>query len=468
MKYRGVLLAVASLPSPFGIGDMGTNAYKFIDWLKARDYNLWQILPLNPLGFGNSPYQAYSSFAGDEIYLSLELLVSENLLSNADIKQFNAESSYIDYAQVRCAKNHMLQLAYLNFRHHHDFQLQLTELVKNNPWLSDYAVFMALKKANQLKPWNLWPLAHKNWIKDRQLDLSDYADMINYELFVQFIFFKQWFKLKEYANQQGIAIMGDIPIYLGHDSVEVWQNQELFLLDADGNPAVVAGVPPDYFSATGQRWGNPIYNWEQLAATKFRFWINRLRETMKMFDIIRLDHFRAFDSYWQIPASCPTAVEGSWELAPGYALFDTIFKELPSIKLIVEDLGDLRPEVLALRDYFQLSGMQVFQLKFNPCGNNSEFEQSHNTVLYTGTHDNNTLRGWYKSLSRWQRKLLKQRFKAKDSNIVFKILKYMANCKANYIIIPFQDILDLDEKARINFPGKIGSPNWEWKLSKLG
>lgn len=467
MKYRGILLAVASLPSPFGIGDMGTNAYKFIDWLKAHDYNLWQILPLNPLGFCNSPYQPYSSFAGDEIYLSTELLVAENLLSQADISHFIEESSYIDYDEVRRAKSPILHLAYRNFKQNQDLQCQLSEFIQANAWLNDYAVFMAFKKANQLKPWNLWPLAHKNWIKDRQLDLSAYADAINYELFVQFIFFRQWFKLKEYANQQGIAIMGDIPIYLGHDSVEVWQNQELFLLDADGNPSVVAGVPPDYFSATGQRWGNPIYNWEQLAVTKFSFWINRLRETMRMFDIIRLDHFRAFDSYWQIPISCPTAVEGSWELAPGYALFEMIFQELPSIKLVVEDLGDLRPQVLELRDYYQLAGMQIFQLEFNPRSDNAEFEQTHNTVLYTGTHDNNTLRGWYKSLSRWQRKLLKTRFKAKDSNIVRKILKYMANCNANYIIIPFQDILDLDETARINFPGKVGSPNWEWKLIKL-
>jgi len=467
MQKKGILLGIASLPSRFGIGDFGPNAYEFASWLAKEKYNLWQVLPLNPLGFGNSPYQPYSSFAGDEIYISLELLVTDELLSNSDLQEFMPETDKIDYAGARKHKGQFLSKAYRNFVQTNVWTEEYRVFISDNPWAYNYAVFLTLKKANNYQPWNLWPQPHKDWIKNKKADLTEYQSGISYELFIQFIFYRQWRQLKSYVNSHGIAIMGDIPIYLGYDSLDVWQNQELFLLDENQNPTFIAGVPPDYFSATGQRWGNPLYNWGKLEETGFKFWVERLRGNMQMFDIIRIDHFRAFDTYWKIPVSCPTAVEGEWVEAPGYKLFDTIYQELPNINIVVEDLGDLRPEVLKLRDHYNLPGMQVFQFVFNPKGDNSRFEALQNSVVYSGTHDNSTLLSWYQSLKKWQRKLVKRYFTANEKNIIRKILQYINSCKANYIIFALQDLLELDDCARINYPGKIGSPNWEWKLSNL-
>jgi 4-alpha-glucanotransferase len=318
-----------------------------------------------------------------------------------------------------------------------------------------------------MRQWSDWSVAEQNWIKDKQFDLSMFADKINYELFIQHVFQKQWLELKTYANNKNIQIMGDIPIYLGFDSLDVWQNQEMFLLDENNQPSFVAGVPPDYFSATGQRWGNPIYAWDKLEATEFEFWINRLRINSQMYDIIRIDHFRAFDTYWQIPAECQTAVIGEWIEAPGYKLFETIYKKLPDIKIVVEDLGDLRPQVLELRDKFKLAGMQVFQFVYQTNGNNHALENTQNTIVYTGTHDNETLMGWYYRQNKWQRKQLKKVFRANDLTIKNKIIKAVLSYQADYVIFPVQDLIGLGNSARINFPGKIGSPNWEWKLSDL-
>lgn len=465
MKRIGILLGVASLPSKFGIGDFGPNAYKFANWLIKEKYNLWQVLPLNPLGFGNSPYQPYSSFAGDELYISPEQLVKDGLLAESDLTDYQPYSSTIDYIGVREHKAQFLAKAYVNFTASAILKAEYDKFIENHNWAYNYAVFLTFKKLNDFKPWNLWQQEHKDWIKNPTTNLSQYQSEIDYELFIQFIFYQQWQALKAYANSLGIEIMGDIPIYLGFDSLDVWQNQDLFLLDENQNPTYIAGVPPDYFSKTGQRWGNPIYNWEKLEKTNFKFWVERLRGNMQMFDIIRIDHFRAFDTYWKIPASCPTAIEGEWVEAPGYALFDTIYRELPDINIVVEDLGDLRPEVLKLRDHYKLPGMQVFQFVFNLLVDNSRFETLQNCVVYSGTHDNSTLLGWYRSLKKWQRKQVKRYFRATERNLIRKILRYIGKCQAKYIVFAMQDILELDDSARINYPGKIGSPNWEWKLS---
>ncbi len=295
---------------------------------------------------------------------------------------------------------------------------------------------------------------------------------INYEKFVQFIFYWQWQELKSYANKHYIEIMGDIPIYLGLDSADVWANQDLFLLDEKCNPTYVAGVPPDFFSATGQRWGNPLYNWGTLEETGFKFWIDRLQGNAKLFDILRIDHFRAFDTYWTIPAHCKTAIDGKWVEAPGYALFDTIYKKFPDIKIIAEDLGDLRPEVYKLRDKYNLPGMKVFQFHFNLYKKNTEFENTRNMVIYTGTHDNTTLLAWYKTLSSKNKQQIKNYFNitAKGPNSISRDLKraiisYTLKCNAKYVIFPIQDILGLGARARLNTPGTIGSPNWEWRLT---
>ena len=462
MRKAGVLLPIASLPSAHGVGDFGLNAYKFIDILHEMDMKIWQVLPINSLGFGNSPYQSYSSFAGEELYISIEELINDGFLDSFEV--FNPISSSIDYPAVRANKQQYFIQAFNNFKAKKLLEQEYSQFVNSTTWLYNYAVFITLKKNNQLKTWTDWPEQQKNWIKDHKFDLTPFVAQIEYELFLQFIFFRQWFKLKSYANQRNIQIMGDIPIYTGFDSLDVWENQDVFLLDSKQQPTFVAGVPPDYFSATGQRWGNPLYDWEFLKETNFEFWIRRLRENSKFFDIVRIDHFRAFDTYWKIPINCPTAVEGEWVEAPGYALFDAIYAKLPEINIVAEDLGDLREEVLKLRDHYNLKGMKIFQFKFDITQKAREVEETLNTILYTGTHDNNTLMGWYEALTSEEQQQINVYFSANNDTLKHQIISYIMKCEAEYVIIPVQDIIGINDSARINTPSTVGSPNWEWKL----
>lgn len=464
-KKAGALLAISSLPSDYGIGDFGENAYNFIDIIDQMGIKIWQVLPLNPLGFGNSPYQAYSSFAGDSIYISIDKLIEDELITKRDADSFNKLATYVDYDGIRQHKNAILEKAYANFKSNPRLHSSFTKFLQESSWVYNYAVFITFKKLNGNKTWNHWSSPQKNWIKDKQFDLTLYHDSINFELFIQFIFYKQWMKLKTYANNKGIEIMGDIPIYTGYDSVDVWENQDIYLLDEHKNPSFVAGVPPDFFSETGQLWGNPLYDWNALRKTGFKFWIERLRGNAKMFDIIRIDHFRAFDTYWKIPGNAKTAIDGEWVEAPGYELFDTVYKELPDINIVAEDLGDLRPQVLKLRDHYNLKGMKVFQFHFKP--NDPEFENTTNCIIYTGTHDNNTLMGWYDSLNSTEQKQILSFFETVPENLNQEIIKYVLNTKAKYVIFPIQDIIGLDATSRMNTPGQIGSPNWEWKLTNF-
>lgn len=461
MREAGILAPLSSLPSDYGIGDMGKYSYKFIDLLKQSGVKIWQILPLNPLGYGNSPYQPYSSFAGDEIYISLENLFEQNYLNEKPLP-FNADTTKVDYNLVRKYKEKYLKQAFSNFKPDEDYKKFVSQ-----KWVYLYAVFLTFKKKNNLVCWNKWKKEHKEWIKDRKYDLSEYQKDIDYEMFIQYIFYKQWIKLKEYANQNGISIMGDIPIYVGIDSLDVWSNQDSFLLDENGEPTFIAGVPPDYFSQTGQRWGNPIYNWDYMKKNNFSFWIDRLSYNSKLFDIIRIDHFRAFDTYWKIPAECETAIDGEWIEAPGYDLFDTILKQLPDIKIVAEDLGELRDEVYVLRDYYKFKGMKIVQFVFDPLENNNNFEDKENMIIYTGTHDNQTIKGWYDSQSRHLQKEIDLELFAqgyREDNIAHRFVEYTLDSIAQTAIIPIQDILNYGDEARINTPGTLGSPNWEWKL----
>ncbi|MBK2267874.1 4-alpha-glucanotransferase [Francisella philomiragia] len=467
MKKSGLLLAISSLPSQFGIGDLGENAYEFINILKQKNINIWQVLPLTPLGYGNSPYQASSSFAGDEIYISLEKLVDYGLLEKSSLKNLNANFDKVEYELVRDFKDEYLEKAFSNFQSSKaKFEQEYNNFIAQNTWVKNYAIFKAFRKANNNQAWNFWPAEYKNWIKDKAIELDQFQNEIDYQIFLQFIFYKQWFELREYANKNNIEIMGDLPIYLGFDSADVWEHQDIFLLDENQNPSFVAGVPPDFFSETGQLWGNPLYDWDKLKETNFDFWIERLKGNFKLFDIVRIDHFRAFDTYWKIPAGEKTAINGEWVEAPGYKFFDTIYKNLPDANIIAEDLGDLREEVFELRDHYNLKGMKVFPFHFDL--KTGKFIESVSIIAYSGTHDNNTLKGWYfDELNRYQRKLLKRYFKANDRNIFRKIIKYLLNCEAEYVILPVQDVLELDSNARLNTPGTVGSPNWEWKLSSF-
>ncbi|MDD5935590.1 MAG: 4-alpha-glucanotransferase [Clostridiales bacterium] len=467
MKSAGILMPVASLPSQHGIGDFGEESYHFIDIMHQAGWNIWQILPLNPLGFGNSPYQPYSSMAGDEIYISLNKLKEEGLLDQ--VPAFLKNTTLVNYQKVREFKQKYLKKAYEKFCIL-DKTKEYEEFVKQE-WVYQYAVFLSLKKQNNLICWNEWTKEQQLWIKDHKYDISHLSEQIGFEMFVQFEFYRQWIQLKNYANRKGIQIMGDIPIYVGIDSLDVWANQECFLLGADSKPTFVAGVPPDYFSATGQRWGNPIYNWEYLKEHQFTFWIQRLQYNAKLFDIIRIDHFRAFDTYWKIPASCETAVEGEWCEAPGYDLFEEVFRLMPDINIVVEDLGDLRPEVYELRDHFGFKGMRIVQFNFIPDEEeNSNYDHVENLILYTGSHDNQTIRGWYESQPKKIRQSVREKLKeygclTKPAARGLVQFTFMQNCYM--AIIPLQDILELGDEARINRPGTLGSPNWEWRLTSL-
>jgi len=465
MRQAGILLAVSSLPSRHGVGDFGPQAYAFVRSLKRTGAKLWQVLPLNPLGYGNSPYQPYSSKAMDELYISLDLLVKQGLIKKAP--RFRSGSTSVSYDEVRFHKEKLLREAFANFLPKRTYK----KFIKENAWVYNYAVFLTLKKKNEMKLWLEWPQAHRDWIKDHQADLSMYSNDISYEIFIQFVLSRQWSALKKYANERGIAIVGDIPIYVGIDSDDVWTHQDQFLLDKNGYPTHIAGVPPDYFSKTGQRWGNPLYDWNVMVKDKFAFWRDRLGYNANLFDYIRIDHFRAFDTYWKIPVSCPTAVEGAWIEAPGYAFFDTMFKAFPHMKILAEDLGDLRPQVLELRDHYRLPGMKIAQFSFD-FAKKQVFAPYHETnmAVYPGTHDNQTVSGWYLALSKDRRKLVRDCLAMNGCHhrrISDRFIALTFMSKPDYAVIPMQDVLGLSDKARMNTPGTIGEPNWTWKLRTL-
>lgn len=457
MRKAGILLPIASLPSKFGIGDFGPTSYEFVDYVKECGFKIWQILPLNPLGYGNSPYQPYSSKAMDELYVSLEMLKEEGLIKK--IKTKNPRANKVDYEAVRAFKLPYLKEAFSNFVKNDAY----AEFIKQE-WVYEYAVFLAFKKANGMKCWNEWSKTEIEWIQTKY-ELSDaLKEEVEFGMFVQYILFTQWSKLRKYANEKGIEMMGDIPFYVGIDSLDVWSGQDQFLLDGEYRPSYVAGVPPDYFSKTGQRWGNPIYDWEKMEKEGFAFWLDRLAYSAKMFDIIRIDHFRAFDTYWKIPASCPTAVEGEWIEAPGYALFDTIYKTYPDINIVAEDLGELRPEVLVLRDHYKLAGMRIIQFSFDPY---NKMEDKENLLVYTGTHDNESLCDWYKKQSADYKKQTRKFMKKSKygyKNMLDNFLYYALDRKANLAILPMLDILHKNDSCRLNTPGTVGNPNWQWKL----
>lgn len=457
MRKAGILMPIASLPSPSGIGDFGPTCNEFIKLIKKAGFKVWQILPLNPLGYGNSPYQPYSSKAMDELYISLDELVKDGLLKNT--KKFRSKSTKINYDEVRKFKQKALKEAFQNFTETEDFK----EFCKQE-WVKNYAVFLTLKKKNDMKCWTEWPSSDKKWIKDHKLDLSAFQENIRFEMFNQYILLKQWKKLRKQANDQGIEIIGDIPIYVGIDSDDVWSYQEGFLLDKDGRPTYIAGVPPDFFSEDGQRWGNPLYDWKRLEKEGFKFWLDRLAYSAELFDVIRIDHFRAFDTYWKIKASELTAKKGKWIEAPGYELFNTIYKVYPDIKIVAEDLGDLRPQVLELRDHFDLTGMRIVQHSFDDAGMKTDRK---NLIAYTGTHDNETIRSWYSRLSSKDKKRVQQVFidnKLNGDSVADNMIEYTLNSKAKYAIFPMVDLLNKTDRCRINFPGTVGNPNWQWKM----
>lgn len=467
MKKAGILWPLASLNGSHGIGDFGKASYDFIDISKKAGFDMWQILPLNPLGFGNSPYQPYSSYAGDEIYISLDMLYDDGLLEEkvAHLEQ----KDRVDYNYVRDFKGKYLKKAYLKFKEKNLENSEAYEKFLEFDFVYDYAVFLTLKKANNLISWNEWPREQKNWIIDKKLDLSPYQDQIAYEIFIQYIFYQQWMKLKAYANENGLKIIGDVPFYVGLDSLDVWQNQKYFEITEEGKPLLIAGVPPDAFSDKGQRWGNPIYKWSEIEKDDFKFWIDRLRYNAKLYDIVRLDHFRAFDTYWQIDAKNDTAIIGEWIPAPGYKLFDIIEKELKDVEFIAEDLGTMMPGVYKLRDHYDLKGMVIIQENLRPWENHF-IEAATNSAAYPGTHDNKTLFQWYGELDKTQQESIKDYFKTLGINhgdIREDFFDYVMGMESEYVIISLADILGIGQEARINEPATLSDKNWSFKLKNL-
>lgn len=471
MRQSGILMPVSALPSPTGVGELGPAAYQWIDIMKKNGVTIWQILPLNPLGYGNSPYQPYSSCAGDELYISLELLQEEGLLEES-IPAFREETKRIDYEAVRNFKEPYLRKAYEAFCRKKGQEEEGYKEFAAQEWVYEYAVFRALKDANQGMCWNEWKQEDKDWPKTRTALPGEVEAEAGYQMFLQYLFYIQWVNLKAQANQNGIQIMGDVPFYVGVDSVDVWGGKDNFLLDTDGYPIFIAGVPPDYFSEIGQRWGNPIYDWDYMKEQGYQFWVDRIGYSNKLFDIIRIDHFRAFDTYWKIPATCPTAIEGAWIEAPGYEVIDTLKERIPGVNLVAEDLGDLRPEVLTLKEHYHLKGMKILVFSIETKGKYAYDNAScgENTIFYTGTHDNDTLMEWYGKLTvAAQRKV--RRFLKKEGfsqgSVKDRLLAYTFKSSQEYAIVPAQDILGLGKEGHMNTPGTVGSPNWEWRMPEF-
>lgn len=474
-RSSGILLHPTSLPGCFGIGDLGPEAFAFADFLHAAGQTIWQMLPLGPTGYGDSPYQLFSAFAGNPLLISPEKLVERGNPMASDLASAPAfPESTVDFEKTIAFKTHLLARAHENFRSRaSDIELNDYETfcAQNKAWLDAYALFMARKEDfGPERSWTEWPDD-----ADAPKRLRPRTDAIKYE---QFEFFRQWAELKRYCHARNIRLMGDVPIYVAHDSADVWANPELFRLDVRGESLAVAGVPPDYFSATGQLWGNPIYNWDALRQTGFAWWIERLRASFAMFDIVRLDHFRGFEAYWEVPAGEDTAINGRWVKASGVALFEAVREALGELPVVAENLGVITPEVEAIREQFGFPGMAVLQFGFGTDPQAADF-RPHNypseRFAYSGTHDNDTTVGWWNSAgagdsTRTQEDVARERQVALDylntdgreMNWVF-IRTLMASVAAT-VVFPLQDVLGLDSEARMNTPGK-GAGNWRWRFA---
>lgn len=470
-RASGILLHPTSLPGRFGIGDLGPAAYEFVDILAANSQKYWQILPLSPTGYGDSPYSSISAFAGNTLLISPERLVDDGLLTTDDL---NTKSDFpgerVDFGGVRVWKEMLLARAFESFRAsgtaelNNEFDVFVRE---NNWWLDDYAIFCAFKAAHDNKPWFEWagPLKFRD-SGALETTRSQLGREILAEKFYQFIFFRQWTAVKAYSGQNGIKIIGDIPIFVALDSVDVWCNQDKFKLGDDGLPLVVAGVPPDYFSETGQLWGNPIYDWQAMLADDFGWWTARLAFALRCVDIVRLDHFIGFARNWEVPAGDETAANGKWVDVPGNAFFTVLGRRLGKLPVIAEDLGALTPEIEGLRDAFGFPGMHILQYAFGGDAHNRDLPHNYvrNCVAYTGTHDNDTSAGWYRSANKQERTACRKYLGSNGREIHWDMIRAVLASVADIAIIPQQDIFGLAGDARMNLPASSGG-NWAWRMS---
>ncbi|MGA3286693.1 MAG: 4-alpha-glucanotransferase [Bacteroidota bacterium] len=470
-RSSGILLHPTSLPGQFGSGDLGAPAYHFVDWLVAAGQSIWQMLPLGPAGLANSPYMSHSAFAGSPLLIDLQELVSHGWLTQEDLCITQGLSAYrVNYSEVTDFRMRMLAKASEQFFKQgtsEDMKQYVLYCAAEKSWLDDYALFQALNHKHGEQEWSSWDanLAHRepNALKKASEELHD---SVAIHKFTQWCFARQWSLLKKYANDRNVIFVGDIPIFVAYHSADVWAHPKEFHLDKDGMPTVVAGVPPDYFSKTGQRWGNPLYRWDVIKETKYQWWIERFRKTFALFDVLRIDHFRGFETYWEIPEEEETAEKGRWVKGPGEEFFKNVQRKLGTLPIIAEDLGIITTEVHALREKLEFPGMKVLQFAFNSGPENAFLPHRYepNCVVYTGTHDNDTTRGWYEKTSNHERDFVRRYCKTDGKEIQWDFIKLALESVADIAVIPYQDVIGLGSEGRMNIPGTIEG-NWEWRFT---
>lgn len=470
MRASGILLPVSSIPSAYGIGSFSKEAYEFVDFLEKAGQSYWQILPLGPTGYGDSPYQSFSTFAGNPYYIDFEELIEEGLLTKEQCEEcdWGGSEAYVDYEKIYKSRFRVLKEAFDNSRleDNEGFQAFVAE---NAFWLSDYSLYMAVKDSYKGKSWSEWD----GDIRLRKPEaIEKYAEKLKEEIlfyeFQQYLFDTQWRKLKKYANDKGVKIIGDIPIYVALDSADTWANPELFQLDENRRPTGVAGCPPDAFSATGQLWGNPLYKWDYHKETEYAWWIQRISYCYKLYDVVRIDHFRGFDEYYNIPFGDTTAEFGRWEKGPGYDLFKVMKKKIGNKPVIAEDLGFLTPTVNQLLKKSGYPGMKVLQFAFDSREESDYLPHNYtaNSVVYTGTHDNDTTVGWYQTISRRDRSFARKYLNIKTGReLEWNFIRAALGSVSDTAVIPMQDYLGLGSEARINVPSTLGT-NWKWRMTK--
>jgi 4-alpha-glucanotransferase len=470
-RASGVLLHISSLPNEYGIGSFGQSAYEFVDFLVETGQKYWQILPLTTISFGDSPYQSFSAFAGNTHFIDLEELIREDYLKEEDVlgRKFGEQLNKVDYDKVSYERRPLLEKAVTNFiakEHHKESEFEQF-ILENEHWLLTYCQYMTVKEINNFAPWYVWPEAVRNYDKDYITNyVRQHEKQMYYHLITQYWFFKQWKKLKNYTNRKNIQIIGDIPIYVARDSVEMWTQSELFLVDEQKNPTVVSGVPPDAFSDDGQHWGNPIYDWPYMKRDGYKWWILRMKESFKLYDVVRIDHFRGFESYWEIPSSAKTAATGQWKKGPGIDLFNEMKNQLGEINVIAEDLGFITKEVIELREQTGFPGMKILQHGFSNTDNLDLIHNySPNTIAYVGTHDNATALDWYLNYADSDQRdqmdtYLNRRL---GEHVSDALNRGIASSASKIVIYTMQDLLHLGREGRMNIPSTIGN-NWNWRM----
>ena len=468
MRCSGILMHISSLPGPYGIGTMGKRAFEFIDFLEEAGQSIWQILPLNPTGYGDSPYQSCSTFAGNHYLIDLDALVEEGLLGKEELSsiQWSWSETKADFGLLYNNRLNVLRKAYERFSGSEDFDGFCQQ---HSSWLPDFALFMALKGRFSGKPWYQW----EKELKFREPGAveaarQELAEEIRFFSFVQYLFYKQWNALRAYAHGKGIRIIGDVPIYVPYDSVEVWKDTQLFQLDERLDPVSVAGCPPDAFSADGQLWGNPLYRWDVMAEDGYAWWIRRLSAAGELYDIVRMDHFRGLEAYWSIPFGDETAKGGKWITGPGMDFVNAVKKNLPNLNMIAEDLGFLTQEVLDLRDASGFPGMKVLEFAFDSREPSDYLPHTYipNTVCYTGTHDNMTMRQWFETAAPEAVEYATEYMNLSEKEgLVWGVIRTAYASVSDYCVIQMQDLLDLGAEARMNFPGTLSDSNWTWRAN---